>query len=271
MKLSIIIPTYNEQKYIEDCLKTLTVQTYSNYEIIVVDDGSTDKTLDKIKNFKVKLLQQKHKGPALARNLGAKESIGEILVFLDADMIFAPDFLEKLVRPILDGIAIGTFSKEEYVSNWDNVWARCWNFNNGIFTNRRHPDNFPDESEVFRAILRKEFLKVNGYDDLGYTDDNSLSIKLKKKAIVAKGAIYYHANPASIKEIFRDAKWFGKRESFKPSFIDCLKLNPFWSIKSVIKRVIKYRNFHFILFKIVLDFGILCGAIQKRISKRYAK
>lgn len=129
MKLSVIISTYNEEFTIKDCLASLKAQSYSDFEIIVVDDGSMDSTLKLLKESGVLFLRQNHQGPGAARNLGAKNAKGEILVFVDADMTFDRNFLKNLTKPILNEKAKGTFSKYEYVSNWENIWARCWNIN----------------------------------------------------------------------------------------------------------------------------------------------
>src|SRR3989344_202368 len=104
--VSIIIPTYNEEKTIANCLKSIKNQTYKPVEVIVVDDGSTDKTVEIIKkcqmsNVKCQILRQHHLGPGPARNLGAKYAEGEILVFVDADMTFDKKFVKDLIQPIL--------------------------------------------------------------------------------------------------------------------------------------------------------------------------
>ncbi|KKT65971.1 MAG: hypothetical protein UW60_C0031G0002 [Candidatus Woesebacteria bacterium GW2011_GWA2_44_33] len=211
MKVSIVIPTYNEERVIGKCLESLKNQIYADFEIIVVDDGSSDKTLRIISGQKVKALRQKHKGPGAARNLGAKHANGEILVFVDADMTFDKNFLKNLVKPIVSGKTKGTFSKYEYVSNWDNLWVRCWNINQNWEDTRRPPQNYPDTQKVFRAILKKEFDKVGGFTPGGYTDDYSLYDKLGYLAVSAPGAIFYHKNPENLGEIFKQAKWIGKR------------------------------------------------------------
>src|SRR3989344_6984445 len=105
--LSIIIPTYNEKNDLGECLETLFNQSYKNFEIIIVDDGSTDSTLEIVKEFSKKykrtiILNQSHQGPGKARNLGAAKAKGEIFIFIDSDMSFPDDFLEKLVKPILE-------------------------------------------------------------------------------------------------------------------------------------------------------------------------
>ena len=87
-KVSVIIPTYNYGKYIEKAIDSVFAQTYKDFEIIVVDDGSTDNTREIIENKykdKVKYFYQENKGAPSARNKGIEESKGEYLVFLDAD------------------------------------------------------------------------------------------------------------------------------------------------------------------------------------------
>ena len=98
--ISIIIPVFNEQEVLSNCLASLKKQTYQPLEIIVVDDGSRDNTLQIAKKFKVKTLAQNHKGPGPARNLGATQANGEILVFVDADMTFDKNFIKDLTKPI---------------------------------------------------------------------------------------------------------------------------------------------------------------------------
>src|SRR3989304_7279664 len=137
-KLSVIIPTFNEEGSIAGCISSLKNQNYPDLEIIAVDDGSEDRTRGILKGSGVKVLREKHKRPGAAMNLGAKHASGEILIFIDADMTFDKNFLRNLVKPILAGKAKGTFSKYEYVSNWENVWARCWNINQNWEEKGRH-------------------------------------------------------------------------------------------------------------------------------------
>ena len=80
-EVSIIIPMHNATDYIEKCLSSLMDQDYGDYEIIIVDDGSTDNTIGLVKSFsKVILKKQKHGGPGKARNFGTKFSKGEIIL-----------------------------------------------------------------------------------------------------------------------------------------------------------------------------------------------
>lgn len=277
--ISVIIPTYNEEKVLSDCIESLGFQTLTDFEIIVVDDGSTDGTLEILKNLEkllpsFKFFQENHKGAGAARNLGAGNAKGEILVFVDADMTFDKNFLEKLTEPIRKSLVKGTFSKEEIVSNWDNPWSRCWNINEGWEEKRRHPKNFPDHQPVFRAILKSEFDKVGGFTPGGYDDDWSLSRKLGYEAISAPDAVFYHKNPSSLSEIFNHARWVGKRK-YKMGIVGYAVaifrvLLPF-SILIGLYKGFKSLNFRFLIFKIVYDFGIFIGIIDYLLNGKGAK
>lgn len=269
MKISVIIPTYNEKKVLERCIESLGAQTLTDFEIIVVDDGSSDGTLQILKNLKrsissFRFIRQNHLGAGAARNSGAKISKGQILVFVDADMTFDKNFLAKLVDPIEQGRHRGTFSKEEFVANGGSVWAKCWSLNEGWEEGRRHPKGYPDHQKVFRAILKSEFERVGGFTPGGYNDDWSLSEKVGYEAIDAPGAVFYHKNPDSLSEIFRHAMWVGKRKyKFGPlgylvglvrsSFPFSLIVGTYYSVRFLLPT--------FLLFKIVYDFGIFIGIL----------
>jgi UDP-glucose:(glucosyl)LPS beta-1,3-glucosyltransferase len=271
MTVSVIIPTYNEENEIVECLESLGEQSYDDFEIIVVDDGSTDRTIDVLNSLSTihyppsTLFRQKHKGAGAARNLGAIKAKGEILVFVDADMTFEPDFISNLVKPIVNGKAKGTFSKEEYVSNWDIIWSRCWNINQNWPAKMRHPKDYPDEDKVFRAILASEFKRVGGFTPGGYTDDYSLSEKLGYKSTAALGAKYYHKNPGSLSEIFKQAIWIGKRP-YKfgaiGNFFALVRVSlPVSLIIGLYKSIINIK-FEFLIFKLIYDFGIFIGILS---------
>lgn len=270
MKVSVIVPTYNEKRVILDCLESLGKQSLGDFEIIVVDDGSTDGTKKEIGNLhkvvpSIKLLTQSHKGPGAARNLGAKKAKGKILVFVDADMAFDKDFLKKLVAPIKKGKVSGTFSKEEYVSNWQNALSRSWSINEGWQQKRRHPKDYPDTQPVFRAILKKEFEKVGGFTPGGYTDDWSLSKKLGYEAVNAPGAKFFHKNPESLDETYIQAKWVAKRK-YKFGLLGSLValVRVFFPISLVVGLVkgTLHKEPTFLIFKIVYDFGCFMGIIE---------
>lgn len=210
--LSVVIPTYNEEKDIGNCLNSLFKQSYKNFEIIVVDDGSTDNTKNIVKKSKkVKLIEGEHKGPGFSRNLGAKRAKGKILIFVDADMIFDKDYLKHLVGPIIKGECIGTEDGKQIASNKDNIWSKCW----GTY----FKDYSNIEGYIFRAILKKDFEKMGGFDPkYGYADDLTFYYKFGAKSKWVKDAICYHKNPETLGEVYKQSRWIGA--SIKNQFFE---------------------------------------------------
>ncbi len=268
--LSVIIPTYNESKDILACLLSLQKQTYPDFEIIVVDDGSSDDTIEKIRSFKssrpLTLLTQSHLGPGAARNLGAQKARGEVLVFVDADMTFDTDFLSALVTPILAKKTIGTFSKDEFLENTDSPIARCWNRNLGRKVDQMIPSNYPDTAPVFRAIITDKFHQAGGFDTkVGYTDDWSISKKLGVSSTTAPSAKFYHKNPSTLAEVWRQARWFGKNEFLTGNLIRrAYNLFRYFPLLSPIKGLVGtifYREPQFLPFKLVFDSAVFASVL----------
>lgn len=266
--ISVIIPAYNSSSTIEACLTSILNQTQPPAEIIVVDDGSTDGTVKKITHLqqelpKISLFNQSHQGPGAARNLAAAKATGQILVFVDSDMEFDQNFLKELTRPIIKARAIGTWSGNEWVKNWHNVWARCWNYNQNRSTRRMIGSN-PGQKPVFRAVLKSEFMRVKGFDLVGYTDDWTLGNKLgvMPKTSYAK---FYHHNPATLAQVFTHSRWVGKRPykfGALGTLVTVLRSNVLFSLVIGLIKSVRYFTPGFIIFKLVYDFGIIWGAVE---------
>src|SRR5574344_196782 len=111
--ISVIIPTYNSEKYIVNCINSILSNTYTNYEIIVVDDGSTDNTISLINELKInniKICRSNNKGPGSARNIGIKHSNGKYLFFLDSDDSINSNTFELLIKEMKDNdLVIGNY------------------------------------------------------------------------------------------------------------------------------------------------------------------
>ena len=107
--VSVIIPTYNHAMYIERTLESVFQQTYKNYEIIVIDDGSTDNTQEVIKSYenKITYICKENEGTAKSRNLGLKIAKGKYVAFLDSDDLWMPQKLELQVTLLDKNIDIG--------------------------------------------------------------------------------------------------------------------------------------------------------------------
>lgn len=276
LRVSVIIPTYNEALHVGECLESLLNQSIpaDEYELILVDDGSKDNTVQLLQGYvekypsRIKFFQQQHGGPALARNFGAKQARGKVLAFLDADMNFSLDFLEKLVVPIEKGEALGTFTLDEFVANVGNKWARSWSICYYLPVDRRVPENLTEEEgNVFRAIGRDTFLSVGGYDSSGYHDDRSVAEKLGKPARRIPNAICYHYNPGSAKEVFASAHWIGKSDQQPTSLKEWLRRSPPGALKRGIARAREEHENFYIIFEQVYSFGIITGMFRRQILR----
>jgi len=207
-----VIPAYNEEKDINECLKSLRNQSYKKIEIILVDDGSTDKTIDIARKYKIKILRQNHKGPGAARNFGTKHSKGKILIFIDADMHFSKDYIKNLINPIKkDKKIIGTTHDYEIAVNTDNKWSRLWG---KVRVSRENAKKV----KIFRAIRKDKFLELGSFDSkYGYADDQTFWFKYGIKPKVSPNTTCYHKNPETLSETYKQARWIGAswRERFK--------------------------------------------------------
>ena len=99
--ISVIIPLYNKKEYIVRAINSILNQTYRNFELILIDDGSTDNganEVQKIKDNRIKIIYQNNQGVSAARNRGINEAKSELIAFLDADDAWKPDFLEVIMR-----------------------------------------------------------------------------------------------------------------------------------------------------------------------------
>lgn len=268
-----ILAVYNGALTLPACLDSLLNQTMPS-EIIVVDDGSTDGTLKILRQYpKIKVLKQSHAGPALARNLGSRHAKGQILLFVDADMTFGRDYVKDLTAPIRAGKVVGTYTTEEKVSNWDNIWARCWNYQEGWEEGKRFPHNPPKYGTDFRAILKSEFDRVGGFDNLGYTDTWSLFKKLGVSPL-ATSALCYHANPATLSAVYTQARWSAKRP-YKlgrlGTLYALLRTSPPVSLLAAVSSSVYYQVPAFIIFKLVYDWGRFVGILEMWLTGKLSK
>ena len=125
-KFSVIVPAYNAEKYLERCLNSLAIQTFNNFEIIFINDGSIDKTIELVQRFKglhpkipIHIFSQNNRGVSSARNTGVSKAVGEWVLFLDADDELPNNALEtysKFITPNLDmligGYVVSNINRE---------------------------------------------------------------------------------------------------------------------------------------------------------------
>jgi len=204
MKASVIVPAYNAENTIGKCLESLQKQSFNNFEVIVVDDASSDSTVEVAKSFPgIKIVKQKHGGPAVGRNNGAKAAKGEILVFTDSDCILDRAWLEQMVKPFEDQSVGGVQGR--YKSRQRSLVARFGQ----LEIEERHEKMARQKSIDFMgsysAAYRKDlFSKMDGFDTsfpIASGEDTDFSFRVNEaghKMLFNENAIVFHKHPESL-------------------------------------------------------------------------
>ncbi len=101
--ISVILPVYNRQAYISECLRSIQNQSYGNFEILIIDDGSADRSLELCRDaakadIRIRIMEGSHQGVSAARNLGLQQARGEYLLFVDSDDVIHPRFMEVMLQ-----------------------------------------------------------------------------------------------------------------------------------------------------------------------------
>ena len=208
MFISIVIPTYNRKPILEKCLSALEKQQFtddkiSQYEVILVDDGSTDGTLEWLEQYRSELshvhpFSQTHLGPAAARNLGVEKAKGDIIIFIDSDLVVTEKFLQSHADALEEG---------KQSLGHDRLFTYGWVINTCNFENpTSEPYKITDFSAAYFAtgnvaIPRKWLEKVGLFDtrfQLYGWEDLELGVRLKQlglKLIKCPEAVGYHWHP----------------------------------------------------------------------------
>ncbi|MDT8304698.1 MAG: sugar transferase [Anaerolineae bacterium] len=200
--LSVVVPAHNAASTIGACIRALEQQTLerSCYEVIVVDDGSTDDTARIAEAGGAQVLQQQHKKAAAARNTGARHARGEIICFTDADCEPVPDWLATLSGALRDPTVAG--AKGTYATRQRSLVAR--------FVQLEYEDKYDllrmqetiDFIDTYSAAYRRDVLLANdGFDEnFRYVEDQELSFRLAArgyKMVFQPAAVVYHRHSAT--------------------------------------------------------------------------
>jgi glycosyltransferase involved in cell wall biosynthesis len=177
--ISVIIPVHNGSRHLDDCLEALMRSSYSNYEIIVVDDCSTDDSVQiaERKGAKVHKMSDRS-GPAAARNYGATIAKGKIIVFVDSDVIVQYRTIERVTDDFRNNpnvVAIfGSYddspAAKDFLSQFKNLLHH--------FIHQNSKENAKTFWAGFGAIYRDVFLQLNGFDERTYTKPSIEDIEL---------------------------------------------------------------------------------------------
>jgi len=182
VKVSVAIPAYNAEKTLGRCLKALTCQTYSaeHFEVIVVDDGSTDQTGAVAKGYPCRYFYQENRGPASARNLGAMVGNGDILLFTDADCVPTANWIEEMVAPFQNREVMAV--KGAYISEKPEIVARFaqleFEERFGLLEEASNIDMVDTYSAGYRSQI---FAELGGFDSsfpVANNEDTELSYRM---------------------------------------------------------------------------------------------
>ncbi|MFH1387061.1 MAG: glycosyltransferase [bacterium] len=133
LKISVITITYNREKVLARAIKSILAQTYRNYELVVIDDGSTDGTRKMVEDFnsqKIKYVYQRNSGIPTARNLGVKHSTGDYIIWVDSDHEIYSETLEKLVSEVEKDPSLDVVYSDHYLVNDDGEIYRRFSYFN---------------------------------------------------------------------------------------------------------------------------------------------
>jgi len=210
MKVSIVIPAYNEEDCIERCIKAVLSQKHKDLEVILVDDGSTDRTVEIARQYPIKIVKGNHKGNSAAKNFGWKKAKGDVVIFIDADMVIHPNYVSKTLKCYEDKKIGGTTHAELLFNKKPSFIAR-------ILYLRKKIGEFYDP--ICIKTCRRKFIKsIGGFNlDLGYFDDWELGTRIKKrgyKIVWTKGKVW-HEEIENLKGLMKQNRWLGRSIGFK--------------------------------------------------------
>lgn len=210
-KVSVIVPVYNVEKYLRKCIESILSQTYSNIELLLIDDGSKDSSgqiCDEFasKDTRVKVIHKQNGGVSSARNLGIEKATGDYIGFVDSDDFISPEMYRVLVEMIEEtqvDIAICGYLKEvspgEYKRYWEEdvecILSQQEQLNN-LLTNRFYSCSCCDKlfrKELITALRFDE--KIKQYEDMLFMFQAMK--KSEKAAYISEPYYYYRTNMGS--------------------------------------------------------------------------
>jgi len=214
IKVSVVIPVFNSSQYLRECMDSVINQTLEEIEIICVDDGSDDDSLDILRGYeetdsRVKVLAQEHRGGGAARNRGLEIARGVYLSFLDSDDFFEPDMLESIYERCSKMRAdICVFQ----VKNYDDATKKVTSDTNSFVAKNIpkkdffHPSELKDkifgtfQTWAWNKLFRRHFIEKEGirFQEIYRTNDmyfvNTALMKAKRITVLARELIYYRRN-----------------------------------------------------------------------------
>ncbi|MDL2222047.1 glycosyltransferase [Parabacteroides sp. OttesenSCG-928-N08] len=222
MFYSLIIPIYNRPEEMEELLASLTQQQYRDFEIIVVEDGSTLPCREVVARYEERLsiryFTKPNSGPGPSRNYGAQHAKGDYLLFVDSDCILPPEYLSEIEKALQDN-PTDLFGGSDRAAKSFNALQQAISFSmtsllttGGIRGSQRRVDHFYPRS--FNMGIRREvFEQIGGFPPHSFGEDMDLSIRLIRAGYSSSyfaGPFVYHKRRATWRSFFRQVKHFGE-------------------------------------------------------------
>lgn len=237
MRFSIIIPVYNRPKEVDELLESLCIQTFTDFEVIVVEDGSDETSEAICEKYKdrldLKYCFKPNTGPGPSRNYGAEQSSGEYLIILDSDVIVPEDYLrtidETLKAQPTDAFGGPDRAHESFtpIQKAINYAMTSFFTTGGIRGGKRKMDKFYPRS-FNMGIRRSLFQQVGGFAPIRYGEDIDLSTRLFEAGCNCRlfpEAYVYHKRRVKFSSFFRQVKHSGEaRVMLKRKYPDTFKL-----------------------------------------------
>jgi glycosyltransferase involved in cell wall biosynthesis len=197
--VSVIMPTFNRAKYLKRAIDSVLKQSYKDWELIVVDDGSNDNTFDIVNEYifrfeKIRYMKHSNKRPALSTNTGMLAACGEYFAFLGSDDEWKPEFLKQRVELIQNQPEI------DFIYGGVEIVGHPYVKDKNDLTREIHLDECVIGGTFFGK--RKVFFELGGFQDLSYSDDSDFFERAEKMFKIVKvdfpTYIYYRDTPDSI-------------------------------------------------------------------------
>lgn len=281
--ISIIVPAYNSEKTIKKCIDSLLGIDYANYEVFIVDDGSTDNTKNILSGYKDKItiIENQHSGPSRCRNIAASKAKGDFLAFTDIDCITGKDWIKELLRGFINDKVAATggsqLSPQDETDFGKSVqrFFELTGFLGGYIKKKNKKEIIEvQHNPSCNVMYRKNiFLEIGGFDEnLWPGEDVDLDYRLKKRGFIFKynpSAVVYHYRPQSIRELSRMMFRYGITQGIltkRYGFFRPILLFPFLLITFLI---LLFMNFNFlwgiVFYYVFILFKLRCLSLANSV------
>ena len=237
MKYSLIIPVYNRPDEVDELLESLTTQTFTDFEVIVVEDGSARPCRDVVEKYTgrmaVRYFMKLNSGPGQTRNYGAERAEGEFLIVLDSDCILPPGYLQavedELLREPADAFGGPDHAHESFTNVQKAINYAMTSFftTGGIRGGKKKMDKFYPRS-FNMGIRRDVYNALGGFSKMRFGEDIDFSIRIFKNGYRCRlfpGAWVWHKRRTDMKKFFKQVHNFGiARINLYKKYPESLKL-----------------------------------------------